>query len=60
MDTIILLSIGAILRLLVLNILFMIQRERQAIPDMPPLAAGTILGFLISFVNFKKLWISEE
>lgn len=43
---------GAIVGLFALNLMFMMQKERRPMAGMPPLAAFSILGFLISLIKF--------
>lgn len=43
-------ALGAIIGLLVLNLMFMAQKERRPMAGMPPLAAFSILGFLVSLI----------
>lgn len=43
---------GALVGLLALNILFASQKERKPMAALPPLAAFSILGFLVSLIKF--------
>jgi len=44
-------SVGALMGLLALNIIFMMQKERKPMAALPPLAAFSILGFLASLIK---------
>lgn len=44
-------GIGAIFGLLVLNIIFTMQKERKPMAGLPPLAIFSILGYLVSLVR---------
>lgn len=45
-------SVGALIGLAALNIIFMTQKERKPMAALPPLAVFTILGFLASLIKF--------
>ncbi len=45
-------AIGALVGLLALNIIFAIQKEKKPMAALPPLAAFSILGFLVSLIKF--------
>lgn len=45
-------AIGALLGLLVLNIIFTMQKDRKPMAGLPPLAIFSILGYLASLIKF--------
>lgn len=46
----VLIIIGALLGVLVINFYFYFKKERKAFPALPPIAAGSIIGYLISLL----------
>jgi len=42
--------IGALAGIFVLHLLFLFQKERKPMPALPPIALGTIIGFLVSMM----------
>lgn len=46
---------GALAGLFAVHLLFTRQKERRPMPALPPIAAGAIIGFLLSIINFNQI-----